>query len=141
MRQTSQTAVSFSALIPGRETTNWPYGYYGNAMRWVSQKKTTRCNSLCRALKPRKAHFLEVGRHYLANFSVGVFAFQDFGYTCARVVGKWLNYSAVCAAVHCGTRNTVPIYEHDSPQAATALLVTVENVHVCTIHVLCFVSA
>ena len=105
-----------------------------------SLKSTNSCNnSLYRVFSLRKALFLEV-ELYTAHG--GVFCLRIFrsSYTCgARGRTIALNYSAVCTSSHCGPLDTEPIPGHDAPKAATALLLTVVYVLVCTIHVFFFV--
>ena len=56
-----------------------------------------------------------------------------------RVVEKSLNWSTFCAALHYGPLETAPLECFDPPRAATALLLTVESVLVCTVFVFSFV--
>ena len=56
-----------------------------------------------------------------------------------RVVEKSLNWSTFCAALHYGPLETAPLECFDPPRAATALLLTVESVLVCTVFVFTFV--
>ena len=57
----------------------------------------------------------------------------NFRTLSSRVLEKSLNYFADCAALHYGPLETAPLEGLDPPRAATALLLTVESVLVCTV--------
>ena len=82
---------------------------------------------------------VEVEGLYSANFRAACLRVGNFRTLAARVVEKSLNHSAVCASLHCGPLETTPLPGHDSAKAATALLLKVESVLVCTVYVFSFV--
>ena len=73
------------------------------------------------------------------TFRASCLRLGNFRTLSSRVVEKSLNWSAVCAALHCGPLETAPLEGFDPPRAATALLLTVESVLVCTVFVFTFV--
>ena len=73
------------------------------------------------------------------TFRASCLRLGNFRTLSSRVVEKSLNWAAVCAALHCGPLETAPLEGFDPPSAATALLLTVESVLVCTVFVFTFV--
>ena len=67
------------------------------------------------------------------TFRASCLRLGNFRTLSSREVEKSLNWSAVCAALHCGPLETAPLEGFDPPGAATALLLTVEFVLVSTV--------
>ena len=59
------------------------------------------------------------------TFRASCLRLGNFRTLSSREVEKSLNWSAVCAALHCGPLETAPLEGFDPPRAATALLLTV----------------